>query len=147
MKISEKLYSKLANLAEGFDTPENVIEKLVNNYGSTHTHVGEYGKRDTTKYLFNGNKYGKGKLVLAVIQQYYEDNSNSSIEDLRKVFPDHTPGNKGIFVTYDEARDVYLRTDYKRHFIDDLDLFNISGIYIMLSATSGAKKTLMTLFP
>ena len=46
------------------------------------------GKKDTTKYNFKEHKnLGKGRLVLAVITDYVQNNPNISFEELLKVFP------------------------------------------------------------
>lgn len=44
--------------------------------------------RDYSKVSFNGNKYGKGKVVLAVVQQYVKDHPNTTYTGLKKAFPD-----------------------------------------------------------
>ena len=52
--------------------------------------------RDYSKYTFDGKIYGKGKLVLAVVQKYVADNPSVTFEDLQKVFPDTLQGAKGV---------------------------------------------------
>lgn len=53
---------------------------------------------DFTKYRFEGNEYGKGRLVLAVIKKYISDNPNITINDLNQTFPSSIQG------TYDIAK-------------------------------------------
>jgi hypothetical protein len=43
---------------------------------------------DTTKYLFNGQKHGKGRLVLAVVREYVEQHQNAVFAEIRDIFPD-----------------------------------------------------------
>lgn len=46
--------------------------------------------KDFTKYLFNGERYGKGRLVLAVVMDYIKNNPSATISELKKKFPDET---------------------------------------------------------
>jgi hypothetical protein len=48
--------------------------------------------KDTTKYLFNGQTYGKNRLVLAVVQKYAEENPNISADDLMYAFDNSLQG-------------------------------------------------------
>lgn len=43
--------------------------------------------RDFSKYLFKGNEYGKGPLVLAIVKQYVADHPGVTEADLQKAFP------------------------------------------------------------
>lgn len=132
--ITDELYERLAGLAKGFDTPANVIERLLENTRSVSTHTSEPGKKDTTKYIFDGEKYGKGKLVLAVIKKYYDEKRNLSIDDLMKAFPSHLQGSMGVFSTYEDARKIFTETGYKRHFIESDELINTAdGRYAVCS--------------
>ncbi|PIT96494.1 hypothetical protein COT94_00090 [Candidatus Falkowbacteria bacterium CG10_big_fil_rev_8_21_14_0_10_37_14] len=42
--------------------------------------------RDYTKYEFNGNVYGKGRLVLAVINNFVTQNPNVSLTMMKTIF-------------------------------------------------------------
>ena len=46
--------------------------------------------KDYSKYIFNGYKYGKGRLVLAVVTDYVRNNPSITIDKLKEVFPDIT---------------------------------------------------------
>lgn len=52
--------------------------------------------KDYSKYVFEGQTYGKGKLVLAVVQKYAANNPTITFDDLQKVFPDSLQGSKGV---------------------------------------------------
>lgn len=43
--------------------------------------------RDYSKYLFKGEKYGKGTLVHAVISEYAKEHPRATAEKLQTVFP------------------------------------------------------------
>ena len=53
--------------------------------------------RDTTEFLFEGNTYTKGRIMLAVITKYANDHSG---------------------ITLSEALEVIERTGYKRHYVE-----------------------------
>ena len=57
---------------------------------------------DYTQYEFKGERYGKGRLVVAVIRDWVESNKPTDIEELRKVFPQDIASN-GTFALLDEA--------------------------------------------
>lgn len=42
--------------------------------------------KDSTQYIFNGIRYGKGRLVLAVVQQFMNDHPETSSEELELTF-------------------------------------------------------------
>ncbi|HEY1053993.1 MAG TPA: hypothetical protein VGE24_02630 [Emticicia sp.] len=57
--------------------------------------------RDNSKFKFNGELYGKGPLVHAVVSQYVADNKGTTYKKLKEVFPDDLLKRFGIF--QDEA--------------------------------------------
>jgi len=59
--------------------------------------------RDYSKYTFEGQTYGKGKLVLAVVQKYVADNPTVTFDDLQKAFPDSLQGAKGVVRLFDSV--------------------------------------------
>ena len=46
------------------------------------------GKRDTSKYTFNGKAFPKSRLVQAVVKDYVSKNPNTTFDELKKAFPD-----------------------------------------------------------
>ena len=125
VEISDELYARLGSQAQGFDdTPEDVIGRLVNGQTasarplSTHRPPAPYGSKDTTKYIFNGYQYGKGRLVLAVVTEYVKQNPDITFNELKKVFPDQLQGaNIGVFA---EIEDAKRRTNkIKRYYFGD----------------------------
>jgi len=57
--------------------------------------------KDTTKYIFNGEEYGTGRLALAIIKYYIEKNS-PSLSELHQVFPDDLQGGNDIIITHED---------------------------------------------
>lgn len=89
---------------------------------------GNYGRgmRDTTKYIFNGVLYCKGRLVLAVIKKYMEDHPNTTAEELKNVFHSSLQGSNGIIKTYKEVIDFYGNRCNKRFFIRPEEIISTS---------------------
>ncbi len=61
-------------------------DRTGNSYVIADTFFKGKGK-DFTKYTFNGQKYGKSRLVLAIIKEYVNQNQNISFTELNQVFP------------------------------------------------------------
>ena len=71
-------------------------------------------KMDKSTYIFNGNTYGKGRLVLAVVEQYVSDNHGLAKKDLEERFPAALQGSIGVISSIEEAEGKYKG---KRHFV------------------------------
>jgi hypothetical protein len=74
-------------------------------------------KFDKTKYLLNGEIYGKSRLVLAVLRKYVEDNPKVTFAQLQKTFHKKLQGSYGCFDTLDNAQTIFTQSGYKRHFL------------------------------
>ena len=70
--------------------------------------------RDNSKFKFNGEEYGKGPLVHAVVSQYVSDNKNTTYKKLKEVFPDELLKRFGIF--QDEATAKQIAPKGGRYF-------------------------------
>jgi len=62
--------------------------------------------RDNSKFKFNGEPYGKGPLVHAVVSQYVTDNKGTTYKKLKEVFPDELLKRFGIFQDEDTAHQI-----------------------------------------
>lgn len=71
---------------------------------------------DRTKFIYNGKKYNKGRVVLEVIKDYVTKHRSGSFSELKEVFPDKLQGSSGVFVIKDEALSIFERTGYKRYY-------------------------------
>jgi hypothetical protein len=71
-------------------------------------------KMDKSTYIFNGNTYGKGRLVLAVVEQYVSDNHGLAKKELEESFPSALQGSIGVISSIEEAEGKY---EGKRHFV------------------------------
>ena len=69
---------------------------------------------DKSTYIFNGNTYGKARLVLAIVEQYVSDNDGLAKKELEERFPGALQGSIGVISSIEEAEGKYKG---KRHFI------------------------------
>lgn len=70
--------------------------------------------RDKTKYVFNGAKYGKNRLVLSVVKMYSESNQGISAKALMSTFDKSLQGSLGVVRTLSDVKQNY--SDYERRF-------------------------------
>lgn len=70
--------------------------------------------RDTTKYILDGKKYGKNRLVLAVVKKYMANNPSTTGEELLEIFDKSLQGSLGVVRILDEVKINY--SDYKTRF-------------------------------
>jgi hypothetical protein len=74
-----------------------------------------------TKYRFDNNIYGAGKLVLAVIQKICAERP-CSLEYLQTIFPKTILGSFEVITTKAEAETILDRTGHRRHFLNPTDI-------------------------
>ena len=70
--------------------------------------------RDSSKLKFNGEEYGKGPWVRAVVAQYVTDNPDTDYKKLKEVFPDDLLKRFGIF--QDEETAAVIAKKGNRYF-------------------------------
>lgn len=73
--------------------------------------------RDFTKMNFNGEKYGKGRVVLAIVSQYVKDHPGIDYGKLKEIFPD-TLHSLGVIRPLYVAKKLSM--DHKRFFVDNV---------------------------
>ena len=66
-------------------------------------------QKDYSKYIFNGELLGKGRMVLAVIKKYVSDHPDVTYKALKKVFPDSLQAESEIQFT--ETQVVFSKLD------------------------------------
>ena len=85
--------------------------------------------KDKTQYEFNGQKYGKGRLVLAVVQKYVEDNPSTTYSDLLAAFPDVLQGGKSGVLKMESSvpdEEKGIGPDaHKRYFVKGKDIIKL----------------------
>lgn len=97
------------------------------------------GKRDTSKFKFNGKAYKKGRLVLAVVKDFVAKKPNVTFDDLKTAFPNEWQAvnpnqrNRHVFVRLSDAEKLYKDTGHKRHFLKDEDTIQLLDEIIAVS--------------
>jgi len=142
IRVPTEIYKRLESHATGFDTPANVIERLLNHYEGVEPEMSiipvNVKKKDTTKYKFNGTVYGKSRLVLAVMAAYVEDNVGIDLTRLYLEFPKEIQGSIGVFNELGAVQEKYSNKANKRHFVKDGDLISVGQDYIVVCTEWGA---------
>lgn len=75
--------------------------------------------RDTTKYILDGKKYAKNRLVLAVVKKYMTMNPGISASELIGAFDKSLQGSLGVVRTLDDVERNC--SDYKTRFFANPD--------------------------
>ena len=97
------------------------------------------GKRDTSKYTFNGEAFAKSRLVLAVVKDYISKNPDTSFDALKKAFPDEwqaggaKSGNRAVFVRLVDAEKLLEDKGHRRHFFKEGETIQLSDEVIAVS--------------
>ena len=95
---------------------------------STERRAARTDTRDLTKYLFEGARLHKRRLVLAVVKAFLRDHPTTSLEQLETAFPGKLQGSSlGVFTTLEQGRDIFERTGHKRHFIEAGELLRLGN--------------------
>ncbi len=98
------------------------------------------GKKDTSKYTFNGKAYGKGRLVLAVVKDYVSKNPNITFDELKKAFPDEWQAggtkkldNRDVFARLSYAEKKFEDTGKRNHFFKEGETIQLSDEVIAVN--------------
>lgn len=112
------------NEFETFYTVYKEFSKLRNNEQKDHTSKTTPTKQDFTRYVLNGKTYWKNQLVLQVITEWVKSNKPKNKEELFQVFP-KSMHRDSLFKPVAEAREIYNRTGYKRHYINPDEIIKL----------------------
>ena len=82
-------------------------------------------KMDYSKYYFEGQLYGKNKLVLAVVSAYVRNNPGVTYLTLKTIFHDNLQGSTGVIATPSEAR--AKRKDPEKRFFTHFPVTLVDG--------------------
>ncbi|MBR5469755.1 MAG: PD-(D/E)XK nuclease family protein [Paludibacteraceae bacterium] len=67
-------------------------------------------QRDFSKYSINGSgKFGKNRMVQAVVNKYLEEHQDTTIAELKQIFPDNLQGSLGVIRTMQDTIKDYSR--------------------------------------
>ena len=122
------------------DTPidESIFARTINVVEQSDKAI--KGKRDTSKYTFNGKAYGKGKLVHAVVKDYVSKNPDTTFDALKKAFPDEWQAggtkkldNRDVFARLSYAEKKFEDTGKRNHFFKEGETIQLSDEVIAVS--------------
>lgn len=88
------------------------------------------GIKDSTKYIFNGARYCKSRLVLAVVKEYVKQNPNITSYELERIFDYTLQGNKNHGVIK-RKEDAIKNWDYEKRFFVDEEIKLKDGIILV----------------
>jgi len=94
---------------------------------ATERRIAGTDTRDLTKYLFEGERLNKRRLVLAIVKAYIRDHPTTTVEQLETTFPPSLQGPYGVFTTIEEGRGIFDQTGHKRHFIEEDEVVKLAG--------------------
>ena len=89
--------------------------------------------KDTSKFKFEGEHYGKGRLVLAVVKKFVSKNPDLKYPELEKEFPKNCQGSAGVIATLEEANKIVSKTGHKRHFLKPDEVIALAGEEVVVS--------------
>ena len=69
--------------------------------------------RDSTKYILDNKKYGKNRLVLALVKKYADTNPGISAKELMEVFDKSLQGSLGVVRILEEVQKRYDDSDIR----------------------------------
>lgn len=136
--VSNAYFSDISKLLKNFLMTGNYIPKQLENH--THTFIKKESPKtinskktkDYTKYIFKGQKYGKGRLVLAVLTDYVRNNQSITLPELKRIFPDEIQYDSFMNQKYGiiQTESLVREKNWNKHF------FNRNEEKIILSDTS-----------
>ena len=77
--------------------------------------------KDSQQYSFNGQIYGKGRLVLAVVKQYVTDKPNITADELETTFDGSIQGSIGVVRKLSELTN-FSSDPQRRFFLNQGDI-------------------------
>ena len=80
--------------------------------------------RNNNKFKFNGEEFGKGPLVRAVVAQFVADNPGINYKKLKEAFPDDLLKRFGICQDVEKAREI-SGAKYDRYFFKEEQVIKV----------------------
>lgn len=106
-------------------------------YKKVQTDPAERAAKDFSKYRFDGQIYGKSRLVLAVVKQYVADYNPHTFEELRQAFPDELQGSFAVVCLVEDVPDKYRGIGGVKRYFDEI-IRLASGERVLVSTQWGA---------
>ena len=114
-----KLEDEVSNLKQGNPSEiemKNDESEIKKSFSNTYTYLNysPSSKKDTTRYVFKGQVFGKNRLVLAVVQEYFKEHPDVSASELILTFDRKIQGSLGVIRELEELKQT--NPDYRRRF-------------------------------
>ena len=111
----------ILELMDRISVLEDEVKELKNKINNVHNYMDSSTRifsspvgRDTTKFILDGKRYGKGKLVHAVIEKYVDMHPDVTASQLMSIFDKSLQGSLGVVR---KLEDVKINcSDYDRRF-------------------------------
>ena len=99
--------------------------------------------KDFSKYLFDGQTYGKSRLVLAVVTKYVQEHKPTTYDELEEAFPSRIQGSLGVVRCINDVSDKYKGIGgVKRYFVNENEIIHLpSGEQVIVCTQFGATNT------
>lgn len=92
------------------------------------------GKNDYSQFVLDGNKYGKGRLALAVVQKYVAANHPADFAALQQVFPDALQGSWGVVRRSDDIQTKHKSPGRdRRYYVKSSEIIHVGGEEVLVS--------------
>lgn len=107
-------------------------------YVVTDTHFKPRKTNNRDQYEFNNEEYGKGRLVLAVVEHYVHTNPDVDLATLKKIFPKSLLGSYEVVTTLEDALHIQATKPKKRHFLKENEIIGLDTGSIVVCTEWGA---------
>ena len=92
--------------------------------------------KDFSKYIFEGNTYGKSRLVLAVVKKYVDEHHPATFDELKKAFPDSLQGSLGVVRRIEDVSEKYKGNGgVKRYFVKADEIIQLPSSELVIVCT------------
>ena len=102
---------------------------------ATERRIGGRDTRDFTKYLFEGERFNKRRLVLGIVKAYVRDHPDTTFEQLEAIFPANLQGSHRVCTTMEDACTIRDQTGHKRHFLEEDEIVRLADGKIAVAST------------
>jgi hypothetical protein len=140
MKMAESSGSRnWANIRAAYNAFGNAL--CGDSYEKVKSEPKEQKAKDFSKYLFNGEAYGKSRLVLAVVKQFVKDHNPETFKELESAFPSSLQGSLGVVKLIDSVSNKYKGAEggVKRYFVKEGEIIHLpSGEQVIICTQWGA---------
>ena len=139
--LEEGMDAALLKIVNSIKTYYKIISNKNIVYNKTMSNNSNETK-NYSKYIFEGNEYGKGRLVLAVVKKYVSEHPNISYNELANIFKPElrkAKNGKGVIALQNEVSDKDKgigANSHRRYFVND-EIMLTDGSIVLVSTEWG----------